>query len=151
VNTATTNTTDHAAETADRYADLMAALLDGQAFVVADEYGNDTLHTDPDTLADDAAEVISFTEYCCNVDRWGHLEVRTYGELVRGRYRPYWSATHCDLVIGNVHPDQWVRLEGETGEVVVYRSGSVAGRRWVPGLADALAELAALLAPDAAV
>ncbi len=147
MNTATT-TTDHAAETADRYADLMAAILSGPAFVVADEYGNDTLHTDPDTVADDAAEVVSFTDYCCDGDRWGHLELRTYGELVPGRFRPYWSATHCDLVIGNVHPDLWVRLEGETGEVVVYRSGSVAARRWVPGLEDALAELAALIAGE---
>ena len=143
-----TITTDTAADTADRYAATVRAILAGQAFVVPDEYGNDVLHTDPDTLVDDAAEVVTFEDYCCDVDRWGHLEVRTYGELVPGRSGPYWSATHCDLVIGNVHPDLWVRLDGETGEVIVYRSGSVAARRWVPDLSDALVELAVVLAPD---
>lgn len=146
--------TDTAADTAERYASLVAGILDGRAFALTDEHGNEELRVFPD-LSDELAEAaetadpVSFTDYCCDVDQWGHLEVPVYGELRPdlGGYR--WSATHSDLIIGNVYPDLWVRLEGETGEVVVYRSGSVAARRWVAGLEDALVDLAVLLSYSA--
>ncbi len=151
MDTATHTDTDTAADTAERYASLVAGILDGRAFVTVDECDNDELRVLPD-LSDELAETaleadpVSFTDFCCDVDRWGHLEVRTYGELIHGHGGHRWSATHSDLVIGNVCPDLWVRLEGERGEVVVYRDGSVAARRWVAGLEEALEELADLFA-----